>query len=128
MADGERSSLAHRYVATLQKLAGAAELGGDLSAAVGWWRKLVIVDPLNGQLALGLMRAMAAAGDRAGALQHARIYERLVQQELDVSADPAVKALVEELKRPPSDPRAVPAPSSTPPAGARPISADTRPT
>ncbi len=113
-SEGERSALAHKYVAALQKLAAAAESSGDWLGAVGWWRKLVVVDPLNGQLALGLMRAMAAAGDRAGAVQHAKIYERLVQMELEVPGDAAVQALAEDLKRPAPPPLA---PSSSTPSG-----------
>jgi DNA-binding SARP family transcriptional activator len=45
---------------------------------------LAALDPLNARYALGLMRTMDAAGDRAGAIQHARIYETLVQEELDL--------------------------------------------
>jgi DNA-binding SARP family transcriptional activator len=100
--DAERASLAHKYVGALQQLAARAEQAGDVHAAVAWWRKLVNVDPLNGQLALGLIRALATAGDRAGAIQHARVYERLVQQELEVPGDDDVRAFVEELKRKPS--------------------------
>ncbi|HET6690134.1 MAG TPA: hypothetical protein VFG74_04635, partial [Miltoncostaeaceae bacterium] len=45
------------------------------------------------------MRALVAAGDRAGALQHARVYEVLMEQELDAPPDREVVALAAELRR-----------------------------
>jgi Tol biopolymer transport system component/DNA-binding SARP family transcriptional activator len=98
-AEEERASLAHRYAASLEKLARQATERGDLADAVGWWRKLAGQDPLNARVALGLMRALVAAGDRAGALQHARVYEVLMEQELDAPPDREVVALAAELRR-----------------------------
>ncbi len=83
----ERAELARNYAQSLGKLAGRAEARGSWAEAVGWWRKLAAQDPLNAKVAVSLMRALAAAGDRAGALQHARIYEVLLQQELDSPPD-----------------------------------------
>ena len=96
----ERASLAHDYVAAVQHLAAKAEADRDAATAVKWWRKLVGVDPLNGTLTLGLMRAMADAGDRTGAIRQAQIYQALVEEEFGEPGDPAVAALVEELRRP----------------------------
>jgi Tol biopolymer transport system component/DNA-binding SARP family transcriptional activator len=95
----ERASLAHRYAASLEKLARQATERGDAGEAVSWWRKVAGQDPLNARVALGLMRAMVAAGDRAGALQHARVYEVLMEQELDAPPDREVVALAAELRR-----------------------------
>ena len=44
------------------------------------------------------MRALAASGDRAAALQHARVYEALVMQELESAPDPSIAAYVAELR------------------------------
>src|SRR3989454_4980913 len=62
-----------------------------------WWRRLTDLDPLSAQAALGLMRALDDAGERAEAVQHGRRYEAYVRQE--VGADPAadVLALIQQL-------------------------------
>src|SRR5687768_9361587 len=44
------------------------------------------------------MRALVASGDRTAALQHARIYEALVQQELESEPDPSITAYVARLR------------------------------
>jgi Tol biopolymer transport system component/DNA-binding SARP family transcriptional activator len=98
-AEEERAGLAHRYAQSLEKLARAAAQRGDVEGAVGWWRKLAAQDPLNARVAVGLMRALVAAGDRAGALQHARVYEVLMEQDLDAPPDREVLALAAELRR-----------------------------
>ncbi len=103
----ERAALAHEYVAALQQLAATAEAAGEPGAAIRWWRKLVAVDPLNGGLTLGLMRAMADSGDRHGAVRQAQVYLALVEEEFGGPGDPAVSALAEELRQP----AAVPAPT-----------------
>ncbi|MFN0099568.1 MAG: protein kinase domain-containing protein, partial [Gemmatimonadaceae bacterium] len=108
----ERASLAHDYVAALQHLAAKAEADRDAATAVKWWRRLVAVDPLNGALTSGLVRALADAGDRSGALRQAQIYQALIEAEFGEAGDPAVIALVEELKRP-TPPQAVPPPRRT---------------
>ena len=97
-AEEERAELARSYAQSLVKLASRAEERGDRAQAVGWWRKLAAQDPLNARVAVSLMRALVAAGDRAGALQHARIYEALMEQELDAPPDREVLALVAELR------------------------------
>lgn len=86
----ERARLASRYSDALVRLAGDAETAGDHSAAVRWRRLLVEADPISSRSALALMRALVAAGDRTAALQHARIYEALVRQELESEPDPSI--------------------------------------
>ena len=121
-AEEERAGLARNYAQSLGKLAGGAEAHGNWAEAVGWWRKLAAQDPLNAKVAVSLMRALAAAGDRAGALQHARIYEVLLQQELDAPPDREVLALAAELRRADETIRPTPvAPPVRPPASAEPV-------
>ncbi|MFN8653301.1 MAG: BTAD domain-containing putative transcriptional regulator [Gemmatimonadales bacterium] len=98
-AESERGSLAHDYVVLLEQLAREAEHRGEYRAAVGWWRKLANADPLNSKVALGLMLALRAAGDRGGALQHFRVYEMLLKDELDLAPDRALLDLADSLKR-----------------------------
>jgi len=86
----ERARLAGLHSDALGRLAVDAERAGDLSAAVRWRRLLVAADPVSSRSALALMRALVAAGDRTAALQHARVYEALVRQELDSAPDPSI--------------------------------------
>ena len=96
--DSERGRLAQRYAGALETLAGTAAGLGDHHGAADWWRRLAAVDPLSSRYALGLMRSLAQAGDRAAALEHARVYEELVHTELETSADPEVAEYVKQLR------------------------------
>src|SRR5688572_15240115 len=68
-AAGERTRLAARHADALGRLGGAVAARGDHAAACVWWRRLAAVDPLSGRAALGLVRSLAASGDRAGAIR-----------------------------------------------------------
>jgi DNA-binding SARP family transcriptional activator len=96
--DDERQGLAHEYRRVLESLARAATTAGDIDGAVAWWRKLAAAEPLNARFAIALMESFAAAGDRAGALNHARIYEALLDQELDLPPDREVVQLAKRLR------------------------------
>jgi DNA-binding SARP family transcriptional activator/tetratricopeptide (TPR) repeat protein len=105
-ADEERTALAHRYAAVLEQAARDATVRGDAAAAAGWWRRLAAHDPLNGRIAIQLMEALVAAGDRTGALQHARIYEALIEQELELPPDAEVVALAARIRQAAAGPAA----------------------
>ncbi len=96
--ESERARLAQRYAGALEALANAATRIGDQQGATEWWRRLAVVDPLSARYALGLMRALAQAGDRAAALDHARVYEELVHAELDSAPEPEVVEYVKHLR------------------------------
>ncbi|HSA54980.1 MAG TPA: BTAD domain-containing putative transcriptional regulator [Gemmatimonadaceae bacterium] len=135
--DERRSALEHRVAAALERLAMQRREGGDPVGAVVWWRALAGRDPLNGRVTLELMRDLAAAGDRAGAIQQARIYETLVASELEMAPDPAVTAFAESLRRPGKAPPVVreappvateaPAPSVLAPSLAPPVAVPVAP-
>lgn len=95
--EAERLRLAESHRAALEGLARAADAREDSLTAVDWWRKAQAADPLNGRIAVALMRSLDAAGDRAGALQHARVHELLVCEEVGAPPDPAVSALAATL-------------------------------
>jgi len=92
------AELAFEYAVALERLARDAEARADDADAVRWWRKLVGQDPLNGRLTVGLMQALAAAGDRAGAIEQASIYEVLIEEELELPPDRGVVAFAERLR------------------------------
>jgi TolB-like protein/DNA-binding SARP family transcriptional activator len=94
----ERARLTGEYGRALERLARDEAERGHHAAEVQWRRRLVALDPLAAQGAVDLMRALEAAGDRASALQHARVYAALVRQELSSPPDDQVTALVNELQ------------------------------
>jgi adenylate cyclase len=96
--DAERARLGQRYAVALESLAEASERRDQFAVAVGWWRRAAALDPYSGRVALRLMRSLEAAGDRAGALQHARIHAALLRQEFDAEPDPDVTAFAERLR------------------------------
>jgi adenylate cyclase len=95
---GERARLDREYRAALESLARELEGRGDVAGAVGVWRKLAALDPYSSRIALDLMRALEAAGERAMALQHARVHSTLVREEFGVEPDAEVVAVVERMR------------------------------
>src|SRR5204863_3698014 len=53
---------------------------------------------VNARVAVRLMRALDAAGDRPGAIRHAAIHQALVRDELDLPADADVVRLADEIR------------------------------
>jgi DNA-binding SARP family transcriptional activator len=101
-ADEERATISTDATKLLLMLAKESTAAGDLDAAADWWRQLTQLDPLSGRFALGLLKALASAGDRAGALAFARTHERLVRRELEADPDPEIRKLEAELRALPS--------------------------
>jgi DNA-binding SARP family transcriptional activator/tetratricopeptide (TPR) repeat protein len=122
----ERARLAAAAVVAVEQLALAT---GDIV----WRRRLTELDPLRGRYAADYMAALAAAGDRAGALGHARSHERRVRGELEASPDAEVTRLANRLRAERADPApplpvtsAVPAPTATTPVTTATTSRGTR--
>ena len=101
-AEAERDRLRQLARGALEKLATDATDRGDNRSAAEWWRRLVALDPLNSRVVLGLMNALATLGDRAGALQIARVHEGLLREELNTAPDPAVIRLTNRLRAEPT--------------------------
>ena len=97
--DTERARLLQEYQTALERLAALAAEAGDHSQAVRWWRRLANSDPLSAGLTKKLMLALAAAGDRAGAVQHARQYQDLVRHELQMEPDSEIAGLAATISR-----------------------------
>jgi DNA-binding SARP family transcriptional activator len=97
--DRQRAEFAGRAAAALETLARRADQLGDAASTAEWWRKLALLDPLNGRVATELVRALAAAGNPAGGLRHAQAHEALVREELGVAPDAALTALVARVRR-----------------------------
>lgn len=109
-AELERASLTTESTRVVLSLARDADAAGDHDAAADWWRRLTLLDPLSGRFALGYLKALAARGDRAGALAFARAHENTVRRELESDADPDIRRLEAELRAMPVIARTLPAP------------------
>src|SRR5437588_5590387 len=97
--ESNRSRLRLEYQKAIESLANLAAEAGDHSQSVTWWRRLANSDPLSAGATKRLMLALAAAGDRAGAMQYARVYQELVRQELEMEPEAAIEDLAATLSR-----------------------------
>lgn len=93
----ERARIAQRIQAAIDALVTQATSAGDAVEAVRWNRRLATLAPFDSRIAIGLMSALVRAGDRAGAIAHARVHESMVRQELDTAPDPEVTAFAASL-------------------------------
>lgn len=87
------------------QLAAAAEAADDWTRAVEWRKRLLALDALSAVSTTKLMSAMAATGDRAGALNQARVYATLLRAQLDLDPDPIVTQLSDQLRASTEPPR-----------------------
>lgn len=102
--DARRSVVAREHGETLEALALQAELRGDARAAAAWWQRLSDHEPMSSRVVMHLMTSLAAAGDRARALERARAYEAEVREELEAEPNPEVLALATQLRASPPQP------------------------
>ncbi len=100
-AEEQRDALGHEYGRVLEAAARRAAERRDLQAVVGFLRRRAAQDPFNARIAVSLMEALAAQGAVVEALQHARVHEVMVKQELGLPPDPDVTALAERLRAAP---------------------------
>ncbi len=92
-----RRRLARRVVTALSELATASERAGDRRQATEFRWRLAEIDALDAATALALVRALAAMGERARAVQFARRHEALLREEIGSGVDPEMSALVARL-------------------------------
>jgi DNA-binding SARP family transcriptional activator len=122
-AERERRHLA--YAGALEALAREAGARGAPAEAAALWRRAAEARPYDGRLARHLVEALDAAGDRAGAVTHARVHAALLRADLDVAPDPALLALAERLRAPrPAPAEVVAAEAVTPPPPAPLVAGD----
>jgi TolB-like protein/DNA-binding SARP family transcriptional activator/Flp pilus assembly protein TadD len=120
----ERERLAARYAKALEALAEQTEAKGDASAAAEWWKMRAAQDRYDSRVALRLMQSLEASGNRAAALQHASVHQRLLEQEFGIATASEITAYAEKLRRKrmvaadaPAPPRETPLePAAHPPA------------
>lgn len=94
----ERDRLARAYEEALESLAEASADRNDWLEAVHWWERRARHDPSSSRAALGLMTALVASGDRAQALHRGEAHAAVLEAELGVGPDPAVRAFMDQIK------------------------------
>lgn len=99
--EAERQRLEQRFGDALEALAEQSARRGDVRGAVIALRRRAAQDPHNSRVAKRLMEALALAGDRAGALQHARIHATLLREDFGMEPDPEIAALEARLREEP---------------------------
>jgi DNA-binding SARP family transcriptional activator len=114
-ATTERDRLARAYARALEALGDSAERRSDAVDAVRWWRAAAAHDPYSSRVAVRLMRALDRSGDRAAALQHARVHATLLAEEFGTEPDAAVAELAASMLAQPIAPMAA-MPASAPAA------------
>ena len=114
-AEAARRQQRAELAEALASRAAAAERDGDPAAAARWSRLRCELDPLDEAAHADLVRQLAAAGDRAGALVAGREVSDRLRGELGVRPGPALRAALAEARGPGG--AAVPAG----PAAARPL-------
>ncbi|MBI4544110.1 MAG: winged helix-turn-helix domain-containing protein [Gemmatimonadetes bacterium] len=113
-AEAQRDRLAAVYASVIEQLAGVAESAGDAAAAARWWRRLAAHDPYSSRVALRLVSALEAAGERAAALQQAAAHTALLREELGIEPPLELANLAGRLRALPPPPPLPPAPGGPP--------------
>ena len=94
-----RDELYDRFQSVAALLAEAHDEAGDHAEAVSVWRRLAAAEPFSPRYAMSLVRSLALAGDRTGALQFARVYETLMREELHSDPSPEILDYADALRR-----------------------------
>lgn len=97
-AEEERASLGRGYARALEALAAAREEAGDPLGAADWWGRLAVHDPYSARVALRLMTTLAAAGERARAVQFGTAFVRRLREELEIEPEAEVVEFLERLR------------------------------
>jgi DNA-binding SARP family transcriptional activator len=115
-ADRRRAELRNAALRLLERAGEEAEAAGAWARALRLGERAVEIDPVWEQGHRRVMRALAARGERNGALRYYQRLEAWLAEEVDGEPDPDTRALAEQLRAPePSEPRpAVPDPVPVP--------------
>jgi DNA-binding SARP family transcriptional activator/tetratricopeptide (TPR) repeat protein len=99
-ADAARRQLRSELAGALAARSAAAERDGDAAAAARWSRLRCELDPLDEAAHADLVRQLAAAGDRAGAVIAGREVTGRLRTELGVGPGPLLRAALAEARGP----------------------------
>ena len=100
-AEGQRGRLIRRLSAAYVNLANDAAAQAALDRSAQWWQRAAEINPLDSQIALHAVEALAAMGNRADAIRHAQRHGERLRNELGVAQDARLEALVARLRTTP---------------------------
>jgi DNA-binding SARP family transcriptional activator len=92
-----RDAHAAALIDALSRPAAAREASGDLGAAISLSRRMVAVDPLSEAGTRELMRRLASAGERGGAIASYRRLAGRLSSQLRIAPGATTRALADEL-------------------------------
>jgi DNA-binding SARP family transcriptional activator len=95
--EGERDRLARAYGRAVETLAERADADGRPVDAVEWWRLLSSHDPDSTRVAIRLVSALYAAGERAGALRAGAAHADFLREQ-EVEPSPEFLDLVARIR------------------------------
>ena len=99
-AEAARRQQRAQLAEALAARSAAADRGGDAATAARWSRLRCELDPLDEAAHANLVRQLAAAGDRAGALIVGREVTDRLREELGVRPGPSLRAALAEARGP----------------------------
>ena len=125
----ERARLQRLCLGALEELAATAEQKGHWDQTVRWRRRFAELEPLDARNSSRLVLALAATGDRMGALRTAEVTGRRLKEEYGTEADPELAAAAVAVRAMPNGLRQeVPSMATAPTAaGQSPPTPRTRP-
>ena len=97
----ERGRLAREFAKALERIAEDRSGRGLTRDAADAWRRLAASDPSNARIALRYMEALVANGERAAALQHARVHAVYLEREFGAEPEAQLTAFAERLRTAP---------------------------
>lgn len=98
----ERARLQRLCLGALEELAATAEQKSDWDQTVRWRRRFAELEPLDARNSSRLVLALAATGDRTGALRTAEVTGRRLKEEYGTEADPELAAAAVAVRAMPS--------------------------
>lgn len=96
--DAERDRLARGYTKALERVAEKREADGDFAGAADCWFRLTAHEWMNARLVVRLMTSLAAAGERARAIQEAERYAARMAEQFEAEPEASVMALADQLR------------------------------
>jgi len=97
-AEAQRDRLARRLCAAYVELAHGAARQGAGARSAEWWRRAADIDPLDSEIAINVVEALAAMGNLAGAIRHAQLHGERLRNELGMAPDARLEACVARLR------------------------------
>jgi len=97
--ENERAQYARTAAKAIEEMAIAEREAGRVAESVDWWQRLATLAPDDSRVAMELMRALERAGNRAGALRHARVHAVHLRETLGVEPDRSLRELADRIAR-----------------------------